>query len=141
MKPGLAVGIKKTKRFEVDNERTIRFMGEALCVYATPAMVWDVENLCLALLGEYLSSSESSVGSHVAIDHLAPTLLGMSVDVTVTVAALDGRKVSFDVEVKDDLDLVGKGRHVRFVVDLTKQKERLLSKAVKLKGHNTQPIR
>ena len=56
----------------------------------------------------------------------------MWVDVTAKVTGVEGRRVSFEVEVKDALDLVGKAKHVRFVVDLAKQKERLQAKAAKL---------
>ncbi len=132
MKPVLAVGMMRTKRIVVDKARTIGFMGEALRVYATPSMVLDVENFCKDLLVEYLTPEQSSVGTHVAIDHLGPTLAGMWVNITVTVSGVEGRKVSFEIEVRDALDLVGTAKHVRFVIDLAKQKQRLEAKAVKL---------
>lgn len=132
MKPGLAAGMKKTVRVVVDTDRTIGFMGEALRVYATPMMVRDVEITCKDFLGEFLTPEENSVGARVEIDHLGPTLRGMWVDVTATVTGIEGRRVNFEVEVRDALDLVGKSLHTRFVVDLAKQKERLEAKAAKL---------
>ncbi len=132
MKPGLTAGMKKTQRVVVDTERTIGFMGEALRVYATPMMVRDVEITCKDFLGEYLSSEENSVGARVEIDHLGPTLLNMWVDVTATVTGVEGRRVNFEVEIRDALDLVGRAKHTRFVVELAKQKERLEAKAAKL---------
>ena len=132
MKPGLTAGMTKTTRFTVDTERTIGFMGDALRVYATPMMVRDVEITCKDFLGEYLASEENSVGARVEIDHLGPTLLNMWVDVTATVTGVEGRRVNFDVEIRDALDTVGKAKHTRFVVDLSKQKERLEAKAAKL---------
>lgn len=132
MKPGLTAGMTQTKRMVVDTERTIGFMGEALRVYATPMMVRDIEITCKDFLGEYLSAEENSVGARVEIDHLGPTLLDMWVDVTATITGIEGRRVNFDVEVRDALDLVGKSKHTRFVVDLAKQKERLQAKAAKL---------
>jgi fluoroacetyl-CoA thioesterase len=132
MRAGLAAGMSRTQRIVVDTDRTIGFMGEALRVYATPFMVRDIEITCKDFLGEYLTPEENSVGARVEIDHLGPTLRGMWVDVTVTVTGIDGRRVSFDAEVRDALDLVGKAKHVRFVVDLAKQKERLEAKAAKL---------
>lgn len=132
MKPGFAAGITQTTRFDVGKERTIGFMGEALRVYATPSMVLDVENVCKNFLQEYLTPEQGSVGMRVEIDHLGPTLIGMWVDIAVTVTGIEGRRVSFEVEVRDALDLVGKAKHMRFVVDLAKQKERLEAKAIKL---------
>jgi predicted thioesterase len=132
MKPGLTAGMTQTRRYTVDTDRTIGFMGDALRVYATPMMVRDIEMTCKDFLGEYLTPEENSVGARVEIDHLGPTLLNMWVDVTATVTGVDGRRVNFDVEVKDALDTVGRAKHVRFVVDLAKQKERLEAKAAKL---------
>ena len=132
MKPGFEAGLTHTKRVVVDKDRTIGFMGEALRVYATPSMVMDVERTCKDFLGEYLTPEQNSVGMRVEIDHLGPTLLDTWVDVAVTVVEVDRRKITFEVEVRDALDLVGKVKHIRFIVDLAKQKERLEAKAAKL---------
>ena len=132
MKPGLTAGMQKTARVVIDTDRTISFMGEALRVYATPMMVRDIEMTCKDFLAEYLTPEENSVGARVEIDHLGPTLKDMWVDVTATVTGVEGRRVNFEVEVRDALDLVGKAKHTRFVVELAKQKERLEAKAAKL---------
>lgn len=132
MKPGLTAGMTQTKRYTIDTDRTIGFMGDALRVYATPMMVRDIEMTCKDFVGEYLTPEENSVGARVEIDHLGPTLLNMWVDVIATVTGVDGRRVNFEVEVKDALDTVGRAKHTRFVVDLAKQKERLEAKAAKV---------
>jgi predicted thioesterase len=108
-------------------------MGEHLRVYATPLMVKDVENACRDLLSNYLESTENTVGARVEIDHLGPTLIGMWVDVVVKLTGIEGRRINFDIEVRDELDTVGKAKHTRFVVDLSKQKERLEAKALAVK--------
>lgn len=132
MKTGLAIGMTRTRRYDVDEDRTIGFMGEHLRVYATPSMVLDIERTCREFMEEYLAKTENSVGARMEIDHLGPTLKGMWVDVTVSVTAIEGRRVSLDAEVRDALDVVGKAKHVRFVVDLAKQRERLEAKAAKV---------
>jgi predicted thioesterase len=134
MKSTLAKGLSTTKRFTVDRDRTISFMGEEMRVYATPSMVRDVEHTCLDFLKQHLDEGENSVGARVEIDHLGPTLLDMPVEVTATIADIDGRRVTFDVEVKDAIETVGKAKHVRFVVDLARQKSRLEQKRDKVKG-------
>ena len=65
------------------------------------------------------------------IDHLAATLLGMEVEITATVTAIDRRKVTFEVTAKDELEPIGVGTHTRFVVDVAKTHERLKAKAAK----------
>lgn len=132
MKPGLEVGMSKTRRYEVDRERTIDFMGEDMRTYATPFMTRDVEVTCRDWLAEFLDEGEYSVGARVEIDHLGPTLLGMPVDVTATVLAIEGRRVDFGFEVHDALDRVGRGKNIRYVVNGDKQKERLEAKKARM---------
>ena len=131
MKDTLSEGVTLKKSFEVDKARTIDFMGDALRVYATPAMVWDIENTCRDLMLAHLDDGEDSVGARIETDHLGATLLGMKVEVTATVTEVDGRRVSFAIEVHDPLELVGRARHVRFVIDKDRQKQRLEAKAEK----------
>ena len=132
MKQTLRPGVSKTRRFVVDSKRTIGFMGEEGRVYATPELVRDCELACRELLLEHADAGEDSVGIEVAVQHSAATLLGMEAEVTATVKAVEGRKVTFEVSAKDELEPIGKGTHSRFVVDVAKTHERLKAKAAKL---------
>jgi fluoroacetyl-CoA thioesterase len=134
MKESLQPGVSHTNIITVDESRTISFMGDALRVYATPCMVHDVEHACRDLLLEHQDEGEDSVGARVEIDHLAPTLLGQRVTVTATVLEVALPRVTFEVEVKDELDAAGRARHVRFVVDKSKQAARLAKKQERLKA-------
>jgi fluoroacetyl-CoA thioesterase len=132
MKTTLQAGVSRTERVTVDRERTIGFLGEDLRVYSTPSMVGDVEYISKRMLDEHLDTGESSVGMHVALDHLGATPLDQTVEVTVKIASVDGRKVEIEAEVRDALDVVGRGRHVRFVIDVAKQAERVAKKKAAL---------
>jgi predicted thioesterase len=132
MKPSLRPGISRTNRIVVGRERTIAFMGEEARTYATPSMILDIEHTCRELILEHTDTGEDSVGMEVAIMHLAPTLMDMTVEITVRVTAVDGRKVAFETAVKDELDNVGAGSHTRFVVEKAKTLERLKAKAARL---------
>jgi predicted thioesterase len=94
-------------------------------------MILDIEHTCRELILEHADAGEDSVGMEVAVKHLAPTLLGMTAEITVKVVSVEGRKVLFDVAVKDELDQVCSGTHIRFVVDKAKTFERLKAKAAK----------
>ena len=83
---------------------------------------------------EHGEAGEDSVGTDIAIRHVAPTLLGMSVEIMVTVKAVEGHKVSFDVSAKDEIEPICSGTHGRFVVDVGKTIERLKAKAAKRTG-------
>ncbi|MGA9198105.1 MAG: LysR family transcriptional regulator, partial [Pseudolabrys sp.] len=80
MKGSLRPGLSRVNRIEVDHDRTIGFMGEEGRVYATPYLVRDIEMTCRQLILDHVDAGEDSVGTDIAIKHLAPTLLGMTVD-------------------------------------------------------------
>ena len=136
MKPGLEPGASHVTRVKVDRDRTIDFMGEGR-VYGTPFLVRDIEQTCRQLLLQYADPGEDSVGMEIAVRHLAPTLLGMDVEITAKVTAVDGRKIAFEVTAKDELEPISAGTHTRFVVDKAKTYERLKAKAAKRdsRGH------
>jgi fluoroacetyl-CoA thioesterase len=138
MKPSLRPGLSRVNRITIDRERTIGFMGEQARTYATPAMIRDIEYTCRDLIVEHADPGEDSVGMEVAVKHLAPTLMGMTVEIAVRVIAVDGRKVSFEATVKDELDQVGVGTHTRFVVEKAKTFERLKAKAARLAAQSGQ---
>lgn len=131
MKASLKAGLTGVRRIAIDRERTIAFMGEEARVYATPRLVGDIEMTCRNLLLEHADPGEDSVGVEVALKHLAPTLPGMTVEISVTVSAVEKRRVSFDVAVRDELEAVSRGTHTRFVVDVAKTIERLKAKAAR----------
>ena len=134
MKASLKSGTTHTEKMLVDRERTIAFMGDELRVYATPRMCLDIEQTCRQLLLAHHDAGEDSVGARIEIDHLGPTLVGQTIAVTARVAELALPRVVFEVEVKDEIDTVGKAKHVRYVVDKAKQGERLKRKAEKVKA-------
>jgi predicted thioesterase len=131
MKESLRPGVRRVNRIEVDRDRTIGFMGDEGRVYGTPNLVRDIEMTCRQLILDHGDPGEDSVGTEVAIKHLAPTLLGMSVEITVTLTAVEGRKMAFEISAKDDIEQISTGTHGRFVVDVNKTIERLKAKAAK----------
>ena len=131
MKETLRPGATRTRRLTVDRERTISFMGDEGRVYATPSLIRDIERTCREFLLDHADAGEESVGMDIALRHLAPTLLDMEVEITVTVAAVEGRKVTFDIAAEDEIEPIATSTHTRFVVDVAKRHERLKAKAAK----------
>ena len=132
MKPSLVPGLSFSKRVLIDEARCISFMGRENMVYATPRMVSDVEYACRDYLLAHLDAGEDSVGAHVSIDHLGATPPGVEVTIEARVTAVDKRRVSFEFSVRDPLEEVGRGTHVRFVVDTAKSLERISAKRARL---------
>ena len=131
MKNSLKAGLEFSKAVTVDESRCIGFMGKEGMVYATPRMVSDVEYACRDFLLQHLDAGEDSVGAHVSIDHLAATPLGLEVRIEAKITEVDRRKVTFEFTVHDPVEQCGRGKHVRFVVETAKSRERLAAKRAK----------
>lgn len=125
----LETGTATERKLIVDQERTISFLGEDLRIYATPRLVDDIEQTCLDYLLTFLDEGENTVGAAVDIRHVGATLLGMSVSIVATVTRIEGRSVTFNVEVRDDVELVATAAHTRVVVNVAKLRSRVQAKA------------
>jgi fluoroacetyl-CoA thioesterase len=134
MKSSLVPGLVFERTLAVDERRTIGFMGEEGRVYATPALVEDIEWTCRDGMMPHLDPGEDTVGTRIDLDHLAPTLLGMTATIRATVTEVKGRLVTLAIEARDPLDVIGRGTHTRFVADVAKTYERLKAKAAKARG-------
>ena len=132
MKNTFTTGLNFMSEKIVKKERTIGFMGEDLRVYATPFMVQDMEHSCRDFIIPHLEEGEDSVGTRVEIDHLGPSLIGQTVRFVGKVLEIDGPRILFDVEIKDEIDTVGRAKHTRFVVVKARQGGRLEKKKTRL---------
>ena len=132
MKDSLKAGVSFTAKALVEKDKTIGFMGEDLRVYATPFMVQDTERSCRDFILEHLDDGEDSVGARVEIDHLGPTLIGQTVEIEGKVTEVEGPRVLFEVEIRDEVDTVGRVKHTRFVVEKARQGGRLEKKKARL---------
>ena len=128
MKDSLKPELEGTQQFEIDTSRTIEFMGDDLRVYGTPYMVRDIEETSRLLIQGHLDDGEETVGVHVSVDHLGASLMGMTATVKAKIVDVDGQRVTLEVEVHDGMDLVGKAKHIRFVIDRDRQVARLEKK-------------
>ncbi|MFJ2683601.1 thioesterase family protein [Pseudomonas sp. NPDC087342] len=125
----LEAGTATERKLIVDRERTISFLGEDLRIYATPRLVDDIEQTCLDYLLTFLGEGENTVGAAVDIRHVGATLLGMAVSIVATVTRIEGRSVTFNVEVRDDVELVATAAHTRVLVNVAKLRSRVQAKA------------
>ena len=107
LKPGLSL----TRRIQVDRDRTISFMGDDCRVYATPKLLYDIEYACRDLLVEHIEPGKDSVGTRVELDHIGATMMGMWVDISVTIAEVKGAAVSFSFSARDAIEEVARGKH------------------------------
>ena len=132
MKDTLTTGLTFLFSKIIEKDRTIGFMGEGLRVYATPFMVQDVEHSCRDFIIQHLDRGEDSVGARVEIDHLGPSLVGQMVQFEGEVLEVNGPRILFNVEIRDEIDIVGRAKHTRFIVEKTRQGGRLKKKLDRL---------
>ena len=97
-------------------------------VLATPVMIMIMENAALNAMKPYLDASESALGTHVDVRHLAATPAGRQVTGEAEVTKVEGRRVTFTIQAKDGTEVIGIGTHERMVIDLAAFAERLKSK-------------
>ncbi len=128
----LKAGIKGEAKATVSEDNTaIAFGSGSVRVFATPAMVGLMEKASLSSVDPLLEPGFATVGTKVNIKHLAATPIGMNVVVNSLLIEVDGKRLVFEVEARDDVDLIGTGTHERFIVKLDSFFKRAESKSTK----------
>lgn len=120
--------------YTVGEEHTAAAVGSGdLPVLGTPVLLaWCEAVTCDVLAGSRggLPAGTTSVGTRVQVDHLAASGVGAVVEVSATVAHVDGRLVRFEVVARETWPdgrerLVGHGEVTRVVVDRDRFMSRL----------------
>jgi len=105
----------------VGEEHTAPRVGSGkIHVLATPVMINLIEAAALAAVEHLLPEGYQSLGTHLDVRHIAATPVGMKVRATAVVAGFSKRTISFKVEARDEIDLIGDGVHERVVVNVAK---------------------
>lgn len=114
----LEVGIKGKDTVEVVYENTATAVGSGVLeVFATPMMIALMEKTACNSVIPYLEEGDGSVGTELNVKHVAATPIGMTVTCESELVEVDGRRLVFKVEAYDEVGLIGKGTHERFIVN------------------------
>lgn len=135
MEFNVQIGAKKERTIKVNHNQTTSFLWEGENVFSTPAMISEMEETCRLLLKEqFLSNSQEwdSVGTAVDIKHLSATPVGAEILLKSEVIRADGRRILFNVSAYDRLEVIGEGKHERFIINIPKFKEKFYQKVNKL---------
>jgi len=115
----IAPGLVGERSVVVEEAHTAWHLGSGgVPVYATPTMVLHVEEAALAAVDHLLPPGSATVGASLEIKHLAPTPVGMRVTARAELVEVNGRLLTFKVEVFDEKEKVGEGSHVRAIIDV-----------------------
>jgi len=128
MKDSLKTGIRYVHKFIVPLNKTVPtlypespefvVMPE---VFATGYLVGLLEWACIRAVNPHLDwPAEQTVGTHINVSHDAATPPGLEVTVSVELVNVEGRKLTFDVEAHDGVEVISRGRHQRFVINKEK---------------------
>lgn len=83
---------------------------------STPVCVDMIIKATTDAVNKYLPDGFITVGRAVEYVHDSSSLLGMTVNVKATLAAIEGKRLIFNIVVWDEMGEVGHGTHERLVV-------------------------
>ena len=130
----LKPGIRGTAEETVTEEKTAWKIGSGeLLVYATPCMASLIEKAAWKSVADELEEGQGTVGTKLDISHEAATPVGMTVTAETVLKEVDGRRLVFEVEVHDEVVVIGRGTHERFII----RNEKFFNKAQNRREHNS----
>ena len=102
----------------VTREQSAAHLGSGdLDVLGTPALAALMERAAVAALQGRLGEGESTVGARIDLRHLAPTPVGARIEARARIAEVEGRRIRFQIEARDERQTIGRADHLRVVVD------------------------
>jgi fluoroacetyl-CoA thioesterase len=114
----IGIGTTGTAHLVVGDADTAIALGSGdVPALGTPRIVALFEAAAVDALAASLVEGATSVGTRIAVDHLAPSFIGAAVDATAEIVTVDGRVVSFVLVARDGGGVVANGDHTRVVVD------------------------
>ena len=117
--PELMPGLSGAIHYKVKDASTARQLGSGTVdVLATPELVRLMEVAAVTALTDHLPPEYTTVGTLLDIKHVAPTPVGLGVQVRATLTEVEGRRLKFEVVAHDDVEEIGRGIHKRVLVEV-----------------------
>lgn len=114
----ISQGLEAVHAHTVTDDDTAAAVGSgSLPVLGTPRLLAWCEAATCAAVAAALDQGQTTVGTRVALEHTAPSAVGVEVTVSASVVHVDGRLVRFTVAARQDGRLVASGEVTRVVVD------------------------
>ena len=113
-------GLERTMDFVVE-DRLVTDVGGSIGirVLSTPGMIGMMERNSAILSYEHLPDGKATVGFEVCVKHVAAAAEGATCSVSAKLnEVVGGRKLRFDVEVREGERTIGVGSHERRVIDV-----------------------
>jgi fluoroacetyl-CoA thioesterase len=125
--PEFAPGLTARVELTVTDADTAQSLGSGdVPVLATPRVLALAEAATVAATARQMPGGVTTVGVRAEVEHRAPTAVGHKVTALATLAKVDGRKLLFEVVVREGETLVAEVRVERMVLD----RQRFIAKAL-----------
>lgn len=125
----LEVGRAGEVQRRVELHHTAQRLGSGnVDVLATPMMIAWMEEAAVQAVDHLLPEGQQTVGTHIDVQHTAPTPAGMLVTTRAELTDVDGRVLNFHVTATDDNEQVGHGTHKRAIIDVARFRARVAEK-------------
>ncbi|MER7335391.1 MULTISPECIES: hotdog domain-containing protein [unclassified Micromonospora] len=116
--PALTPGLTARVELTVTDTDTAQAVGSGdVPVLGTPRVLALAEAATVAATAARMPSGSTTVGTRVELDHRAATPVGRTVVAQARLAAVEGRRLHFEVSVRDGDETVAEGRVERVLVD------------------------
>lgn len=123
------IGATSEKQFVVESAHTIDFAdGQMPAVLCTPWLIWFLEHTARDAVLAYLDRGESTVGINIEVSHLAATPVGNTVTCLARIVRVEGRQVSFQLEARDEHEIIAKGFHRLQMIQVDRFADRVARK-------------
>ncbi|MDX2499946.1 MAG: thioesterase family protein [Deltaproteobacteria bacterium] len=137
MKESLKPGIEHELRFRVPESKTVPALYPEASefqamprVFATGYMVGLIEWACIQAVNPHIDwPEEQTVGISINVNHTAATPPGLEVSARVKLIEVDGKRLTFEVQLSDGVDAISKGTHERFIINAEKFNQKVMQKA------------
>ena len=124
MKDTLKAGLEHELRFVATEAKTVPALYPESsdframpAVLATGYLVGFLEWCALLVAKPHLDwPREQTVGTHIDVSHLAATPQGLVLTARAKLVRVDGRRLTFEVEADDGIDVISRGTHERVVI-------------------------
>ena len=138
MKDTLKSGLEHELRFRVPESKTVPALYPEASefqvmprVFATGYMVGLIEWACIQAVNPHIDwPDEQTVGIGINVNHTAATPPGLEIRAKVKLNEVDGKRLTFGIELDDGVDVISKGTHERFIINAEKFNRKVKEKEI-----------
>lgn len=132
--PELSVGMSKAIQKKITEEDTALYFGSGSIkdLLATPILSALMIEAAVSLVDPLLPDNYITIGKFLSIEHLQPTVKGMTVTVKASISEVENNRIIFEIKAYDELGEIGSGCHERYIVNYNLLMEKVSKRTERL---------